>query len=101
MASSEWMMTDACCHYSLLPIRHSPCLPLHQRAIVEPAVEPVLIARDVLLHRDVDIGLIQRDARDIAEGEIDEALDVGIVGRRVAGRRGGARAVDELVHLRR
>ena len=74
---------------------------LHQRAIIEAAVEPVLIARDVLLHRDVDEGLIQRDARDVGEGEIDEALHVGVVGRGVAGRGGGARAVDQLVHLRR
>src|SRR5450755_1635815 len=75
--------------------------PLRQRAIVEPAMEPVLITRDVLLHRDVDVGLIQRDARDIAEGQIDKAFDVGIIGRGVAGRGRGARAVDQLVHLRR
>src|SRR6187401_3526485 len=39
--------------------------PLHQGAVVEAAVEPVLIARDVLLHRDVDVGLAERDARDV------------------------------------
>src|SRR5207248_2926635 len=33
-------------------------LSLHQRAVIEAAVEPVLIARDVLLHGDVDERLI-------------------------------------------
>jgi hypothetical protein len=60
--------------YSLFAIRYSPFAirrpsPLHQRAIIEPAVEPILIARDILLHRDVDEGLVQRNARNIAEGE--------------------------------
>src|SRR6266478_5845677 len=49
-------------------------LRLHQRAVIEAAVEPVLIARDVLLHRDVDEGLIQRNAWDIAEGQVDKSL---------------------------
>src|ERR1043165_530459 len=103
MASGEWLLFTSVFHYSLLPIRYSPLalLRLHQRAVVETAVEPVLIARDVLLHRDVDEGLVQRDARDVGEGEIDEALHVGVVGRGVAGGSGGARTVDELVHLRR
>src|SRR5690349_25111694 len=42
-------------------------LRLHERAVVETAVEPVLIARDVLLHRDVDEGLIPLDARHFSE----------------------------------
>src|ERR1044072_7511204 len=58
--------------------------PLRQRAIVEPAVEPVLVAADFLLHRDVGVGLEQRDARNVGEGEIDEALHVLVVGVVVA-----------------
>ena len=64
-------------------------------------MEPVLIARDVLLHRDVDEGLIQRDARHVGKGEIDEAFDVGVVGCLVAGRGRNARAIDQLVHVGR
>src|SRR5437660_85730 len=105
IADGEWRMDDCARGLSLFAtpyslfairhsIRHSPHSPLHQRAIVEPAVEPVLISRDVLLHRDVDEGLIQRDAQDIAEGKVDEALHVGVVGRLVAARRRGARTVD-------
>src|SRR6201999_3491986 len=56
-----------------------PCLSLHERAIVEPPVEPVLVARHVLLHRDVDVRLEQRNARHVGEGEIDEAFDVRLV----------------------
>src|SRR5450631_554120 len=54
-------------------------LPLHQRPVIEPAMEPVLVAGDVLLHRDVDIGLVERNARDVAEGQVDEALHIGVV----------------------
>src|SRR6516225_9160403 len=75
--------------------------PLHQRTVVEPAVEPVLISRHVLLHRDVDEGLIERDARHVGEGEIDEAFDVLVVGRLVALRRRGHGAVDQRVELLR
>ena len=67
--------------------------PLRHRAIIQPAVEPVLVARDVLLHRDVDERLVERDARDVGKREIDEALDVGIVGRGVAIGGRDARAV--------
>src|SRR5699024_12400260 len=63
------------------PTRRSSDL-LHQRTIVQPAVEPVLIAGDVLLHRDVDEGLVQRDARHLGESQINETLHVGIVGDR-------------------
>src|SRR5258706_10317275 len=103
MANSEWMTTVTAFHYSLLPIRNSPFAysPLHQRAVIEPAVEPVLIARDVLLHRDVDEGLIQRNARNIGEGQIDKTLHVRVVSRHVAAGSRGAGAVDQSVHLRR
>src|SRR3954470_2149009 len=87
--------------YSLLATRYSPLSPLRHRAIIKAAVEPVLVAADVLLHRDVDEGLIQRDARDVAVGEVDEALHVGVVGRGVTGRGSIPRPVDQLVHLRR
>src|ERR1700687_596670 len=97
-------MMAALFHYSLLPIRYSPLTTrysplsrLHQRAIVEPAVEPVLIAGDILLHRDIDEGLVQRNPRHLGKREIDEALDVGIVGRLVAGRGRAPRAVDQPV----
>src|SRR5690349_9265552 len=53
---------------------------LDQSPIVEPAVEPVLVARHVLLHGDVDVGLEQRHARDVGEGELDEAADIPVVG---------------------
>src|SRR5216684_2410946 len=101
MANSEWMMTATHSHYSLPPIRYSPRLRLYQRAVIEPAVEPVLIARDVLLHRDVDIGLVERNARDVGVGDIDKALHVLVVGRLVARRSRVASAVDEGVHLLR
>src|SRR3954462_6005024 len=53
--------------------------PLHQGAVIEATVEPVLIARHVLLHRDIDEGLIERDARDVGISQIDEALHVLVV----------------------
>src|SRR3954468_8142589 len=98
MANSEWMTAATLFHNSLLLIRHSPLSRLHQRAIIEPAVEPVLVARNVLLHRDVDVRLIERDARNVGEGEIDETLDVFLVSRLVAGRGGIDGAMDEVVH---
>src|SRR5450756_368601 len=62
VANGESMIAANLCHYSLLPIRHSLLAirlsPLHQRAVIEAAVEPILIAGDVLLHRDVDEGLV-------------------------------------------
>src|SRR6186997_429664 len=73
--------------------------PLGQRAIIQSPVEPVLIAADVLLHRDVGVGLEQRDARHVGEGEIDEALHVLLIGILVALRGGGHGAVDEAVHV--
>src|ERR1700686_2301195 len=79
----------------------SPCSSLRERAVIEPAVEPVFVAGNVLLHRDVDVGLVQRDTRHVGEGEIDEALHVLVVSLLVAGRGRGARAVDECIHLRR
>src|SRR5205814_198747 len=77
--------------------RASPS-PLLHRSLVEAAVEPVLVAGDVLLHHDVDVGLVERNARDVGEGEIDEAFDVLVVGRGVAGRSRGDSAVDQRVH---
>src|SRR4029077_414705 len=47
---------------------------LDEGAVVEPAVEPVLVAGDILLHRDVDVGLEDRDARNVRICEVDEAL---------------------------
>src|ERR1700677_2467227 len=44
---------------------------LYKAAVIEPAMEPILVAADVLLHRDVDIRLIERDARHVGVGEID------------------------------
>src|SRR5262249_16740971 len=105
MASGEWRVEDLrfslslfATPYSLFAIRHSR---LHQRAIVETAVEPVLIARDILLHPDVDEGLVQRDARHLGEGDIDKAFHVGIVFRLVADGSRATRAVDQSVHFRR
>src|SRR5437588_2032976 len=60
--------------------------PLHERAVVEPAMEPVLITADVLLHRDVDVGLEDRDPRHIGKRKVDEALHLLLVRRLVAGR---------------
>src|SRR5882762_4969782 len=74
---------------------HALSLRLHQCAIIEPAVEPVLIARDVLLHRDVDEGLIQRNARNIGEGQIDKTLHVRVVSRHVAAGCRGAGDVEQ------
>src|SRR6478752_7172736 len=63
-----------------LPMSASMAIPrrlgLDHRAIVETTVEPICEARDVLLHRDVQIGLVQRDTRNVGEGEIDKALHV-------------------------
>src|SRR3954451_25017041 len=86
----------------VLPSRATqPHLRLHQRAVIQPAVEPVLIAGDVLLHGDVDERLVQRDAGNVGEGQIDEALHIRVIGGRIARGRGIARAVDQPVHLRR
>src|SRR5688572_6257581 len=84
-------------HYSLL----TPPSPLHQCAIIQPPVEPVLIAADVLLHRNVHIGLEDRDARHVRIGEIDEALHVLLVLGLVADRGCVDRAVDHRVELLR
>src|SRR5258707_9797468 len=61
-------------HAPVCPDHSAQRLRLHQRAVVEAAVEPVLIARDVLLHRDVYIGLIERNARNIGECQVDKTL---------------------------
>src|ERR1043166_9168844 len=61
-ANGEWRVANGgpsllsfTIRYSLFATRHSLLAPLrlHKRTVVEAAVEPVLIARDVLLHRDV------------------------------------------------
>src|ERR1700712_463405 len=96
MVDDRWFLSLFATPYS--PSTH---LRLHQRAIIEAAVKPVLITRDVLLHRDVDEGLVQRDARDVAESQIDKTLYVGVVILGVATRGSNARAIDQLVHLRR
>src|SRR5260370_10643926 len=73
-------------------------LRLHQRAIIEATMEPVLIARDVLLHRDVDVGLIQRNARNICECQVDETLHILLVSRPVPRSGGVDCAMNEVVH---
>src|SRR5262245_19035230 len=72
-----------------------------QGAIVEPAMEPIRVAGHILLHRDVDVGLINRDARHVGVGLIDETLYILFVCRLVAifGRCNGA--VDESIGLLR
>jgi len=45
---------------------------LGERAIVELAVEPVAVAAEVSLHRHVERGLEQRDARYRGKGEANE-----------------------------
>src|SRR5581483_12193503 len=67
---------------------------LDERAVVELPVEPVGVARDVLLQRDVEVGLEQRNARDLVEGLLDEALHILLVGRPVAAAGRSPSAVD-------
>ena len=64
-------------------------------------MEPVLVAGNIGLHRHVHIGLIQRNARQVGEGQIDEAAHVAVVGCGVVVGRRHARAVDQAVHGRR
>src|SRR6266851_5554799 len=63
-------------------------------AVVELPVEPVAVADDALLHGDVEVGLVERDARHLIEGDLDEALDQLLV---ALGVRSEARLVDQLV----
>src|SRR5262249_23756962 len=72
--------------------------PLDQRAVIKPAVEPILISRYVLLHRDIDVGLIERNARNVGEGKLDEAFDRLFVVCLVAFRGSVHGGVDERVH---
>src|SRR6266699_3364668 len=65
----------------------------HKRAVVDLAVEPVDVAGDVLLRGDVEERLEQRNARHFVVGLGDEARDIGLVFRLVAGRGRRARAV--------
>src|SRR5580693_8202356 len=65
----------------------SPRSPLRECAVVEPAVEPVFVTGNVLLHRDVDVGLVQRNARHVGVGEVDKTFDALVVSLLVAGRR--------------
>src|SRR3984885_14408369 len=76
----------------------SPKSALDEGAVVEPAVEPILIAGNVLLHGDVDVGLEDRDAGNVGVGEVDESLYVLLVVLGVADRSGVARAFDQRVH---
>ena len=66
-----------------------------QRAVIDLPVEPVAVAGNVLLRRDVQIWLEQRHARHVVIGLGDEAFHVGVVFRPIADRRRGAGAVDE------
>src|SRR5882724_4187531 len=45
-------------------------LPLRKRPVVQPPVEPILVTSDVLLHRDVDVRLEQRNAGHVRESSI-------------------------------
>src|SRR5262249_61259945 len=55
-------------------------LALLEGAVVKPAMEPILIAGDVLLHRHVDVGLEDRDAWHVRKGSFHESLDVLFIG---------------------
>src|SRR6476620_2591581 len=59
-------------------------LPLGKRPIVQTPVEPILVTGDILLHRDVDVRLEQRDARHVGESSLDEALHILVVAGLVA-----------------
>src|SRR5262249_17445486 len=45
---------------------------LRELTEVELSVEPVLVARDALLHRHVEVGLVERHPRDLRDGELGE-----------------------------
>src|SRR6201993_894509 len=64
-------------------------------------MEPVLIATDILLHGDVHIWLVKRDARHVRECEIDKVFYVHVVSGGIAICRGSARAINEAVDWRR
>src|SRR5215469_1516568 len=72
-------------------------LALLEGAVVKPAMEPILIAGDVLLHRHVDVGLEDRDAWHVRKGSFHESLDVLFIGGLVAICGGCDRAVNEAV----
>src|SRR4051794_14766471 len=58
--------------------RRGAALGFHKRAVVDLPVEPVDIARDVLLRGDVEERLEQRDARHFVVSLRDEARDIGL-----------------------
>src|SRR5881394_18949 len=69
--------TDSCG-----PHRHDELfysLPLRKCPIVQPPVEPILVTSDILLHRDIDVRLEQRNAGYVGESSIDEAFHVFVV----------------------
>src|SRR5262245_40710714 len=70
---------------------------LLEGAVVKPAVEPILIAGDVPLHRHVDVGLEDRNAWHVGEGGFNESFDVLLVGGFVAVCGGCDRTVNEPV----
>src|SRR6516225_10272556 len=72
-------------------------LALLEGAVVKPAMEPILIAGDVLLHRHVDVGLEDRDAWHVRKNSFHESLDVLFIGGLVAVCGGCDRAVNEAV----
>src|SRR5258706_11579817 len=74
-----------------------PASSLLQVAVVGLQVEPVGVALDALLHRHVHVGLRDRDARHLVEGDVDEAVHVLLVFLPVALE---ARGLDQLVHPR-
>src|SRR5437870_5068715 len=78
--------------------QHRMALSLHERAVIETAVEPVLIAGYALLHRDVHVRLVDGNPRNVREREIDEAFDVLLAGLLVADRGGGTGRIDQAVH---
>src|SRR6266540_3999156 len=73
--------------------------PLREGAIVELSVEPIAVARHVLLHSDIQVGLQQRDARDLVEGLADEAAHALVVACAVTLGSRLACGVDQRIHL--
>jgi hypothetical protein len=57
---------------------------LDQSPVIHLAMKPIAIATDPLLHGDIGIRLINRDARDVVERNLDEISDGRVVLRWVS-----------------
>src|SRR5713101_1923899 len=74
-SSQDLERPAGCSKWSRCEAFFSSPLFFRELAVVELAVEPVLVAVDVLLHCHVEVGLEDRYARNVVERELDEPPD--------------------------